>query len=99
MRSLLKEDLKRMGCRRLLKQLWCFKNKAMVIELFRAKSNEWKKTLRREPNQCTINMLKRVYGFPRGGEGLTSRTDRFIEDKFSSPMNSKDRFKSLSARM
>ena len=35
---------------------------------------------------------RKVYGFAKEGEGMASRTDRFIDDKFSTRVNPKDGF-------
>src|SRR5579875_2756940 len=35
---------------------------------------------------------RKVYGFSREGKGMASRTDRYIDGKFSAWVNPKDRF-------
>ena len=40
----------------------------------------------------TVAEWQKVYGFPRQGEGMASRTDWFIDDKFSTRVNPKDGF-------
>ena len=62
----------------------------MVVELLGDKDNRWHGTVCQAPEKCTAKEWRKVYGFGRGGEGMASRTDRFIDGIFSSRVNPKD---------
>ena len=62
----------------------------MVVELLEDKDNRWEGTVRQAPEWWTVKEWWKVYGFARGGEGMASRTDRFIDGRFSSRVNPKD---------
>ena len=54
------------------------------------KHNRWEGTLRQASERWTIAIWQKVYGFPRGKEGMASQTNKFINDKFSNQVNRKD---------
>ena len=62
----------------------------MVVELLGDKDNRWHRTVRQAPEKWTTKEWRKVYGFGRGGEGMASRNDRFIDGMFSSRVNPKD---------
>ena len=62
----------------------------MVVELLGDKDNRWHGTVRQAPEKWTAKEWRKVYGFGRGGEGMASRTDRFIDGMFSGRVNPKD---------
>ena len=62
----------------------------MVVELLGDKDNRWHGTVRQAPEKWTAKEWRKVYGFARGGEGMASRTDRFIDGMFSGRVNPKD---------
>ena len=57
------EDLTKMGCKCLLLEPWALKNKVMVQEFQRERSNQWEGTIRRDPKHWTANLQ-----LPEGGE-------------------------------
>ena len=62
----------------------------MVVELLGDKDNRWHGTVHLAPEKWTAKEWRKVYGFAREGEGMASRTDRFIDGKFSAQVNPKD---------
>ena len=60
------------------------------MELLGDKDNRWHGTMRQAPEKWTAKEWRKVYGFGRGGEGMASRTDQFIDGMFSDPFNPKD---------
>ena len=62
----------------------------MVVELLGNKNNRWEGTMRQAPEKWTAKEWRKVYGFAREGEGMASRTNRFIDGKFSGRVNPKD---------
>ena len=60
------------------------------MELLGDKDNRWDGIVRQTPEKWTAKEWKKVYGFGRGGEGMASRTDRFIDGMFSGRINPKD---------
>ena len=62
----------------------------MVLELLVDKDNQWIGTMRQPPEKWTSAERRKVYGFPRQGEGMASWIDRFKDGKFSTPVNPKD---------
>ena len=60
------------------------------MELLGDKDNRWEGTVRQAPERWMVKEWRNVYGFARGGEGMASRTDRFIDGMFSDRVNSKD---------
>ena len=62
------------------------------MELLGEKDNRWHGTVRQALEKWTTKEWRKVYGFTREGEGMASRTDRFIDGKFSEQVNPKDRY-------
>ena len=62
----------------------------MVVELLGEKDNRWHRTVHQPPEKWTAKEWQKVYGFAREGKGMASRTDRFIDGKFSERVNPKD---------
>ena len=62
----------------------------LVVELLGEKDKRWHGTVRQAPEKWTAKEWQKVYGFAREGEGMASRTDRFIDGKFSGRVNPKD---------
>ena len=89
-RELLEEDLRRIGCHRFLGKPWGLRMEDLVAELLGGKDNRWDGTVRQASEKWTMKEWRKVYGFGRGGEGMASRTDRFIDGMFSGRVNPKD---------
>ena len=89
-RELLEEDLCRIGCHEFLGKPWGLWMEDLVAELLGGKDNRWDRTVRQAPEKWTVKEKRKVYGFGRGGEGMASRTDRFIDGMFSGTVNPKD---------
>ena len=89
-RELLEEDLRRIGCHGFMGRPWGLRMEDMVVELLGDKDNCWHRTVRQAPEKWTAKEWRKVYGFGKGGEGMASRTDRFIDDMFSGRVNPKD---------
>ena len=62
----------------------------LVAELLGDKDNRWDGTVRQAPERWTAKEWRKVYGFGREGEGMASRTDRFIDGMFFGRVNPKD---------
>ena len=60
------------------------------MELLGDKDNCWHGTVRQAPEKWTAKEWRKVYGFGRGGEGMASQMDRFIDGMFSGHVNPKD---------
>ena len=83
--DLLEEDLRRIGCHGFMGKPWGLRMEDMVVELLGDKDNRWDETV------CqALEKWRKVYGFAREGEGMASRTDRFIDGMFSGRVNPKD---------
>ena len=89
-RELLEEDLRRIGCHGFLGKPWGLRMEDMVAELIEEKDNRWDGTVRQAPEKWTAKEWRKVYNFGRGGEGMASWTDRFIDGMFSGKVNPKD---------
>ena len=89
-RDLLEEDLRRIGCHRFMGKPWELQMEDMVVELLGDKDNRWDGTMCQAPEKWTAKEWRKVYGFAREGEGMASRTDRFIDGMFSGRVNPKD---------
>ena len=61
-----------------------------MLELLGDKDNRWHGTVRQAPEKWMAKEWHKVYGFGRGGEGMASWMDRFIDGMFSGRVNSKD---------
>ena len=88
--ELLEEDLQQIGCHGFMRRPWRLRMEDMVVELLGDKDNQWEGTVRQAPERWTVKEWRKVYGFTRGGEGMASRTDRFINGRFSGRVNPKD---------
>ena len=89
-RELLEEDLRRIGCHGFVRKPWGLRIEDLVVELLGDKDNRWDGTVCQAPERWTAKEWRKVYGFGRGGEGMASRTDWFIDGMFSGRVNSKD---------
>ena len=89
-RELLEEDLRRIGCHGFVGKPWGLQMEDLVVELLANKDNRWDGTVRQAPEKWTAKEWRKFYGFGRGGEGMASRTDRFIDGMFSGRVNPKD---------
>ena len=89
-RKLLEEDLRRIRCHGLMGKPWGLRMDDLVVELLGEKDNRWHGTVRQAPEKWSTKEWRKVYGFAREGEGMVSRTNRFIDGKFSGRVNSKD---------
>ena len=89
-RELLEEDLRRIGCHGFMDRPWGLRMEDMVVELLGDKDNHWHRTVRQAPEKWTAKEWHKVYGFGRGGEGMASRNNRFIDGMFSGRVNPKD---------
>ena len=89
-RELLEEDLRQIGCHGFMGRPWELRMEDMVVELLGDKDNRWEGTVRQAPERWTVKEWWKVYGFARGGEGMASRTDWFIDGRFSGWVNPKD---------
>ena len=89
-RELLEEDLRQIGCHGFLGKHWGLRMEEMVAELIGEKDNWWDGTVRQAPEKWTAKEWRKVYNFERGGEGMASRTDRFIDGMFAGRVNPKD---------
>ena len=88
--ELLEEDLRRIGCHEFMGKPWGLQMEDLVVELLDEKDNRWHGTVRQAPEKWTTKEWWKVYGFAREGEGMASRTDWFIDDKFYERVNPKD---------
>ena len=61
-----------------------------MVELLGDKDNCWHGTVHQASEKWTAKEWRKVYGFGRGGEGMASRTDWFIDGMFSARVNPKD---------
>ena len=89
-RELLEEDLRQIGCHGLMEKPWRLRMEDMVVELLEDKDNRWYGTVHQAPEKWTAKEWRKVYGFTKEGEGMASRTEWFIDGKFSSWVNPKD---------
>ena len=89
-RELLEEDLRRIGCHGFAGKPWGLRMEDLVVELLVSEDNRWDGTVRQAPEKWTAKEWRKVYGFERGGEGMASRTDWYIDGMFSGRVNPKD---------
>ena len=89
-RELLEEDLRRIGCHGFAGKPWGLRMEDLVVELLGDKDNRWDGTVRQAPEKWIAKEWREGYSFGRGGEGMASRTDRFIDGMFSGRINPKD---------
>ena len=88
--ELLEEDLRRIGCHGFTGKPWGLRMEDLVVELLGDKDNRWDGTVCQAPKKWTAKEWRKVYDFGRGGEGMASQTDRFIDGMFSGCVNPKD---------
>ena len=89
-RELLEEDLQQIESHGFIGKPWGLWMEDMISELLGDKDNQWDGTVRQAPEKWTVKEWRKVYSFGRGGEGMTSRTNRFIDAMFSGRVNPKD---------
>ena len=89
-RELLEKDLRRIGCHGLIEKPWGLRMEDLVVELLGDRDNRWHRTVRQAPEKWTAKEWRMVYGFAKEGKGMASRTDWFIDSKFSGMVNAKD---------
>ena len=89
-RELLEEDLWQIGCHGLMGKPWGLRMEDLVVELLGEKDNRWHGIVRQAPERWTVKEWRKVYGFAKEGKGMASRTDRFIDGRFSGRVNPKD---------
>ena len=89
-RELLEEDLRQIGCHGFMEKPWGLRMEDLVVELLGEKDNRWHGTVRQALEKWTAKEWRKVYGFAREGEGMASRTNQFIDGKFSGRVNPKD---------
>ena len=89
-RELLEEDLQRIGCHGFMERPWGLRMEDMVVELLGDKDNQWEGTVCQAPERWIVKEWRKVSGIARGGEGMASRTNRFIDGRFSGRINPKD---------
>ena len=58
-----------------------------MVELLGDKDNRWHRTMRQALEKRMEKEWRKVYGFAKEGEGMASRTDQFIDGKFSGRVN------------
>ena len=88
--ELLEEDLRWIGCHGFIGKPWGLRMEDLVAELLGDKDNWWDETVCQALEKWTAKEWRKVYGFGREGEGMASRTDRFIDGMFSGRVNPKD---------
>ena len=91
-RELLEEDLRRIRCHGLMGRPWGLRMEEMVSELISDKDNRWHGIVRQALEKWMAKEWRKVYGFAKEGEEMASRTDQFIDSKFSARINPKDGF-------
>ncbi len=79
--SQLENDLSEIGCIGLFLRPWIVKNDRMIQELIVGASNQYELTVRGRLGTWTNEVWVKVYGFPKKGSGLASRTDKFAVGK------------------
>ena len=89
-RELLEEDLRRIGCHGIMERPWGLRMEDMVVELLGDKDNQWEGIVRQALERWIVKEWWKVYGFVKEGEGMASRTDQFIDSRFSVRINPKD---------
>ena len=90
--ELLEEDLCHISCHGFFEKPWNLKMEEMVVELMGEKDNQWHGIVKQDPEKWTSMEWRKVYGISRQGEGMALRTDQFIDGKFSTHVNPKDRY-------
>ena len=97
-RAMLKSDLQKLGCTRLLERPWNLKNEefiqqfVLIREHKMERSNIFDTTIRDRPEEWTAGVWREVYDFQPGGGGMANRIDLYIEGKFRNEADPKDGF-------
>ena len=87
----LKQDLARMRCEGLLDRPWTLKREQLVQEmLLPERPNMFDTTVRDRPQLWTADLWRQTYRFPRGGSGLSNRTEGHHEGRFMHQVDPKD---------
>ena len=87
----LKQDLARMRCEGLLDRPWTLKREQLVREmLLPERPNMFDTTVRNRPQLWTADLWRQTYRFPRGGSGLSNRTEGHHEGRFMHQVDPKD---------
>ena len=89
-KKMLVEDLTKMGCEGLLLEPWVLKNEAMVQEFQGKRSNKWEGTIRRDAEHWTMDSWAEVYNFRKEGRKQARRSEKWVDDKFETTINTKD---------
>jgi hypothetical protein len=84
------EVLQTMGCSRLLKKPWGFKDDRIVRKLLDGVSNEFDNSIRATPTRWTEECWREVSNFSTGGGGLAGRKDEYVKDCFQELPSPKD---------
>ena len=71
----LADDMTKMGCEGLLAEPWAMKSEALIREFLHPRFNEWEGTIRRLPEQWTVDHWIEVYNFRKEGRMRAKRTD------------------------
>ena len=64
----------------------------LVVELLGDKDNRWHGTVHEALERWIAKEWRKVYSFAKEGEGMASRTNQFIDGRFSGRVNPKDRY-------
>ena len=97
-RSMLKDNLYRVGCAGLLERPWNLKNEEFVQQFVMIQeqklelNNIFDATIRDRLEEWTAGVWREVYNFLLGGGGLANRTDKYVEGKFLHEVHPKDGF-------
>ena len=87
----LKEDLRAMGCGKLLLLPWNLESEDTLREFLFQRGNQWDKTERRDPENWTPETWCEVYEFRTGiKEGWAGRKDGLFAGKFSGSVDPKE---------
>ena len=87
----LKQDLARMRCEGLLDRPWTLKREQLVRELLLSeRPNMFDTTVRDRPQLRTTDLWRQTYRFPRGGSGMSNRTEGHHERRFMHQVDPKD---------
>jgi hypothetical protein len=86
----LEADLRRMGCLRLWEKSWRVRCEEMVRELVTGEVDQvYASTIRGRPDRWIAELWSRVYGFKQEGEGMATKREDFIRDKFFQTLDPK----------
>ena len=87
----LKEDLRAMGCGKLLILPWNVQSEDTLREFLFLRGNQWDETTRRDPENWTPDTWCEVYGFKAGiKEGWAGRKDGLFAGKFTGEVDPKE---------